>query len=92
MEAAETMASEAKDCIARWADKPGLPAPLVDLAPHVCASMADTLAAVMNAHMQPIVARYQAAFAAQSVRQEIPNRPPIMLSNGGVVGASLAGA
>jgi len=50
------------------------------------------LAAVMNAHMQPIVARYQAAFAAQSVRQGIPNRPPIMLSNGGVVGTSLAGA
>ncbi len=43
MESAETMAREAKGCIARWAERPGLPAPLVDLAPHVLASVADTL-------------------------------------------------
>lgn len=40
---AEEMQREAKDCIRRWAESPGLPAPLVDLAPAVIASAADTL-------------------------------------------------
>jgi N-methylhydantoinase A len=47
---------------------------------------------VMNAYTQPIVAPYLAALAAELARRGFPNRPLIMLSNGGVVGASLAGA
>ncbi len=47
---------------------------------------------VMNAYTQPIVAPYLAALSAELVRRGFPNRPLIMLSNGGVVGTSIAGA
>jgi len=47
---------------------------------------------VMNAYTQPIVAPYLAALAAELLRRGFPNRPLIMLSNGGVVGTRLAGA
>jgi N-methylhydantoinase A len=47
---------------------------------------------VMNAYTQPLVAPYLAALTAELVRRGFPNRPLIMLSNGGVVGAQLAGA
>jgi N-methylhydantoinase A len=47
---------------------------------------------VMNAYTQPIVAPYLAALAAELARRGFPNRPLIMLSNGGVVGTSVAGS
>ncbi len=47
---------------------------------------------VMNAYTQPIVAPYLDALAAELKRRGFPNRPLIMLSNGGVVGTSVAGA
>jgi N-methylhydantoinase A len=47
---------------------------------------------VMNAYTQPIVAPYLAALAAELARRGFPNRPLIMLSNGGVVGTERAGA
>jgi N-methylhydantoinase A len=47
---------------------------------------------VMNAYTQPIVAPYLDALAAELARRGFPNRPLIMLSNGGVVGTQLAGA
>ncbi|MGG5811767.1 hydantoinase/oxoprolinase family protein [Falsiroseomonas sp. CW058] len=47
---------------------------------------------VMNAYTQPIVAPYLAAMAAELGRRGFPNRPLIMLSNGGVVGTQVAGA
>ena len=43
MDEVERMRQDAKCCIGRWAEKPGLPPPLVDLAPHAYASVADTL-------------------------------------------------
>jgi N-methylhydantoinase A len=46
---------------------------------------------VMNAYTQPIVAPYLEALSAELVRRGFPNRPLIMLSNGGVVGTSVAG-
>ena len=46
---------------------------------------------VMNAYTQPIVAPYLDALAAELVRRGFPNRPLIMLSNGGVVGTQVAG-
>jgi N-methylhydantoinase A len=48
--------------------------------------------AVMNAYTQPIVAPYLDALAAELRRRGFPNRPLIMLSNGGVVGTQVAGA
>jgi N-methylhydantoinase A len=47
---------------------------------------------VMNAYTQPIVAPYLEALAAELARRGFPNRPLIMLSNGGVVGTQVAGA
>ncbi len=47
---------------------------------------------VMNAYTQPIVAPYLDALAAELTRRGFPNRPLIMLSNGGVVGTQVAGA
>jgi len=47
---------------------------------------------VMNAYTQPIVAPYLDALAAELARRGFPNRPLIMLSNGGVVGTQVAGA
>jgi N-methylhydantoinase A len=47
---------------------------------------------VMNAYTQPIVAPYLAALFAELQRRGFPNRPLIMLSNGGVVGTSVAAA
>jgi N-methylhydantoinase A len=47
---------------------------------------------VMNAYTQPIVAPYLEALAAELARRGFPNRPLIMLSNGGVVGTPTAGA
>jgi N-methylhydantoinase A len=47
---------------------------------------------VMNAYTQPIVAPYLEALAAELTRRGFPNRPLIMLSNGGVVGTQVAGA
>ena len=47
---------------------------------------------VMNAYTQPIVAPYHAALTKELQRRGFPNRPLIMLSNGGVVGTSVAGA
>lgn len=46
----------------------------------------------MNAYTQPLVAPYLEALAAELARRGFPNRPLIMLSNGGVVGTQLAGA
>jgi len=46
---------------------------------------------VMNAYTQPIVAPYLEALAAELARRGFPNRPLIMLSNGGVVGTRVAG-
>ncbi|NKC30787.1 hydantoinase/oxoprolinase family protein [Roseomonas sp. BU-1] len=46
---------------------------------------------VMNAYTQPIVAPYLAALEAELARRGFPNRPLIMLSNGGVVGTRVAG-
>jgi N-methylhydantoinase A len=47
---------------------------------------------VMNAYTQPLVAPYLDALAAELARRGFPNRPLIMLSNGGVVGTQVAGA
>ena len=47
---------------------------------------------VMNAYTQPIVAPYLDALAKELTRRGFPNRPLIMLSNGGVVGTGVAGA
>ncbi len=47
---------------------------------------------VLNAYTQPIVAPYLDALAAELARRGFPNRPLIMLSNGGVVGTQVAGA
>ncbi len=46
----------------------------------------------MNAYTQPLVAPYLEALAAELARRGFPNRPLIMLSNGGVVGTQVAGA
>ncbi|WP_199231345.1 hydantoinase/oxoprolinase family protein [Falsiroseomonas bella] len=46
---------------------------------------------VMNAYTQPVVAPYLAALSAELSRRGFPNRPLIMLSNGGVVGTQVAG-
>jgi N-methylhydantoinase A len=46
----------------------------------------------MCAYTQPIVAPYLEALAKELARRGFPNRPLIMLSNGGVVGTQLAGA
>jgi N-methylhydantoinase A len=46
----------------------------------------------MNAYTQPIVAPYLDALSAELARRGFPNRPLIMLSNGGVVGTQVAGA
>ncbi|WP_431283474.1 hydantoinase/oxoprolinase family protein [Humitalea sp. 24SJ18S-53] len=51
-----------------------------------------TSTTVMNAYTQPLVAPYLDALAAELTRRGFPNRPLIMLSNGGVVGTRVAGA
>jgi N-methylhydantoinase A len=51
-----------------------------------------TSTTVMNAYTQPLVAPYLDALAAELKRRGFPNRPLIMLSNGGVVGTQVAGA
>jgi N-methylhydantoinase A/oxoprolinase/acetone carboxylase beta subunit len=45
----------------------------------------------MNAYTQPITAPYLAALAEELARRGFPNRPLIMLSNGGIVGTGTAG-
>jgi N-methylhydantoinase A len=45
----------------------------------------------MNAYTQPITAPYLTALAEALARRGFPNAPLIMLSNGGVVGAGVAG-
>jgi N-methylhydantoinase A len=47
---------------------------------------------VLNAYTQPLVAPYLEALAKELARRGFPNRPLIMLSNGGVAGAQVARA
>lgn len=51
-----------------------------------------TSTTVMNAYTQPIVGPYLEALAKELARRGFPNRPLIMLSNGGVVGTQVARA
>ena len=47
---------------------------------------------VVNAYTQPITGPYLGALARRLERRGFPNRPLIMLSNGGIIGAEVAAA